>query len=146
MAKKRASWKEKLLKPDRVELKNTRKGRMLIPTPLEVAKAMRKARKGRVTTTEQIRQYLAEKHGADYTCPLTTGIFAKIVAFAAEEDRAAGKKRLVPWWRTVKPDGSLMDKFPGAPHLQKQLLEAEGHEIVPVGKKGTLRLNSFRKR
>lgn len=66
---------------------------------------------------------------ADVTCPLTSGIFVRIVAEAAEEDRRNGKKRITPYWRVVKDDGSLKDKFPGGAKAQAKLLRAEGHAI-----------------
>ena len=35
---------------------------------------------------------MAKDAGADIACPMTTGIFLKIVAFAAEENREMGKE------------------------------------------------------
>jgi hypothetical protein len=42
-----------------------------------------------LTTVDLIRQALAQKHGVDIACPMTTGIFAWIAAHAAEEALAA---------------------------------------------------------
>jgi hypothetical protein len=104
-------------------------GTMLIPRPLDVDAAMRRARKGRLITQSQIRQLLAAQSEADCACPMTTGIFIRIVAEAAEEDRRAGKKRITPYWRTVRDDGTLNEKFPGGARAQAAKLRIEG---VPV--------------
>src|SRR6267378_2190672 len=50
-------------------------GKMLIPTPMMVDGVIRGVRKGKLITTGAIRKILAEKMGADVTCPLCTGIF-----------------------------------------------------------------------
>jgi alkylated DNA nucleotide flippase Atl1 len=62
---------------------------------------------------------------------LTTGIFIRIAAEAAEEDARKGKTRITPYWRVVKDDGSLNPKFPGGVKRQAEKLRAEGHRIVP---------------
>jgi len=43
-------------------------------------------------------------------------------------------KRDVPYWRTIKNDGQLNDKFPNGAEKQKQLLENEGHTIIKKGR------------
>ena len=53
---------------------------MVIPAPIEVDEIMRGVRKGKLTTIDQIREKLAEKHRVTIACPLTTGIFAWIAA------------------------------------------------------------------
>ena len=108
-------------------------GRMLIPRPRDVEAAMRRPRKGRLITQAQIRRMLAEAAGADCACPLTTGMFVRIVAEAAEEDRRAGKSRITPYWRTIREDGKLNDKFPGGASAQASKLRHEG-VIVALGK------------
>jgi hypothetical protein len=66
-----------------------------------------------VTTVNDIRNAVARKHGADIGCPITTGIFAWIAAYAAEELAAAGRRRITPYWRTLKSDGEINPKYPG---------------------------------
>jgi len=105
--------------------------RMLIAPPLEYDEVMRKVPRGKVITSDRIRSYLAKKHGADYTCQLTAGIFINIAANASEE-RAEDK---IPFWRTLKKDGELNEKYPGGIEVQKALLEQEGHDIVKKGKR-----------
>ena len=108
---------------------------MVIPAPVEVDEIMKTAKKGKVLTINDIRRQLSEKHKVETACPITTGIFAWIASHAAEEDRKAGKKRITPYWRTIKSTGELNDKYPGGIEAQKKILEEEGHEIVQKGKK-----------
>ena len=91
---------------------------------------MRTVKKGKLVTPTQLRECLAHAAGADRTCPLTTGIFLRIVAEAAEEKLRQGRKRVTPYWRVVKDDGSLNEKFPGGPAAQARHLREEGHEVV----------------
>jgi 6-O-methylguanine DNA methyltransferase, DNA binding domain len=140
--KSRTSWREKLEKPQEPKLVNVPpkmsrfgSGTMLIPTPLLVDDVIRKVPKGKLVTVSEIRRKLAREFSADVTCPLTTGIFIRIAAEAAEEDRINGRKRVTPYWRVVKDDGSLNPKFPGGPAQQTSDLRAEGFTVVPNGKK-----------
>ncbi|MCA9171151.1 MAG: MmcQ/YjbR family DNA-binding protein [Planctomycetales bacterium] len=105
-------------------------GLMVIPAPLEVDEVMRSIRKGRLISIAQIQSRLAAKHRADFACPITTGIFAWIAANAANEAACAGKKRITPYWRTLKNGGELNPKYPGGITNIRQRLEAEGHQIV----------------
>ncbi|MBN2571998.1 MAG: MGMT family protein, partial [Ignavibacteriales bacterium] len=63
-----------------------------------------------------------------------TGIFAWISANAAEEDTKAGKKKITPYWRTLKSGGILNGKYPGGVKRQMKLLKDEGHKIIAKGK------------
>ncbi len=105
------------------------KGTMLIPQPRKVDTLMRKVRKGKLATGSWIRDRLAEEAGVTASCAMTTGIFINIAANAAEEDRAAGKKRITPYWRTIKNDGKLNDKYPGGVKAQAAKLREEGFTI-----------------
>lgn len=108
---------------------------LVIPAPIEVDKIMRSVKKGKVITINEIRQKIAKNHKGEIGCPITTGIFAWIASHAAEENRKAGKKRITPYWRTIKSDGQLNEKYPGGIAAQKRALQAEGHEIVKKGTK-----------
>ena len=114
--------------------------KMLIPKPIDVDAQMREARKGSVITLSTLRDRLALDAKVDLCCPLTTGIFARLAAEAAEEDRAEGKTRVTPWWRTVRDDGALIEKFPGGVARQAQLLRDEGVELGTVGRSSKLRV------
>lgn len=106
-------------------------GTVVIPAPLEVDALMRQVPRGKVVTINGLRAALARRHGATIGCPITTGIFAWIAAHAAAEAQAAGRKRVTPWWRTLKGQGELNPKFPGGVEAQAKLLRAEGHTIIP---------------
>jgi alkylated DNA nucleotide flippase Atl1 len=143
MAVHKKTWREKLAdnkglpKVIRIEDKMSRRwgeGTVVIPAPLEVDELMRKVPKGKLTTINEIRAALAQKHNATIGCPITTGIFAWIASHAAQEEADAGKKRITPWWRTLKTDGLLNEKYPGGITRQKELLKQEGHIVTRKGK------------
>lgn len=105
--------------------------KMLIVPPLAYDKIMKSVPKGKVITSDYIRKYLAQKHGADYTCQLTAGIFINIAAHASVE-RDTDE---TPYWRTLKKDGELNEKYPGGIDDQKLRLEMEGHTVIQKGKR-----------
>ncbi len=144
--KKKKSAREKLKgkEPQIVEVPQKLIGRygmgmMLIPSPQQIEELITRIPKGKVATVNQIRNYLAHKFQVVTTCPLVTGIFIKLIAQAAEEEKLGEK---MPWWRVIKSDGSLNPKLPGGGILQKQRLEQEGLKIVQKGKK--LKVENFR--
>ena len=120
-------------------------GKMLIPRPLDVDALLRTVRKGKLVTQSQIREALARASGADSACPFTTGIFVRIVAEAAEEDARAGKKRITPYWRMVRDDGKLNDKFPGGAKAQAAKLRKEGFTVQPARGKAAPKVKDFEK-
>src|SRR5262245_66671001 len=77
-------------------------GIMVIPAPREVDALMKQVPRGKLTTINELRAALAQKHKANFACPITTGIFSWIAAHAAAEDLAAGRKRVTPYWPTLK--------------------------------------------
>ncbi len=138
--KSRIPWREKMDRPAKVVTippkmqKRFGRGRMLIPSPLDVDALIRKVPSGRLITPGAIREKLAKAAGADCACPMATGVFIRIVAEAAAEDMQARKSRITPYWRVVREDGSLFEKFPGGPAVQADHLEAEGHRVDRAGK------------
>ncbi|HEX3142565.1 MAG TPA: hypothetical protein VHQ64_01250 [Pyrinomonadaceae bacterium] len=138
----RTRWREKLEKPQQPKVvqippKMSRfgKGTMLIPTPMLVDELIRKVPKGKLITGSELRRKLASDFATNVTCPLTTGIFVRIAAEAAEEDRTNGKRRLTPYWRVVKDDGGLNPKYPGGVDAQARNLRAEGFTVARKGRK-----------
>jgi hypothetical protein len=140
----RKSWREKLERTDHSKIvevpesmaRRLGPGTMLIPKPMDVDSLIRKTRRGKLVTVSEIRGRLARDNKVDVTCPLTTGIFIRIAAEAAEEDRREGKKNVTPYWRVIRDDGSLNEKFPGGVKVQSRRLREEGHSIATgVGKK-----------
>jgi hypothetical protein len=142
--KARKSWREKLLdnkglpKVGAVTGKMTRRwgtGRMVIPAPVEVDELMKRVPKGRLVTINELRAALAARHRVSFACPITTGIFSWIAAHAAAEAEAEGKKRVTPYWRTLKTGGEINPKYPGGVLELSKRLRTEGHKIVHKGKK-----------
>src|SRR6185295_728821 len=147
----RTRWRDKLEREDHSKIvqisssmeKRLGPGTMLIAKPLEVDALIRMTKKGMLITVAEIRSKLARDHNADTTCPLTTGIFVRIAAETAEEDLQNGKKRITPYWRVVKDNGSLNEKFPGGVKAQSRRLKEEGHSITPAKGKQPPKVNDF---
>ena len=133
MLKTRKTWREKLQNARMAKVVDTPAGVMLVPSPRDVDMLIRRIQRGKLATTDQIRRRLAKDSSADYLCPLVTGIFLRICAETAEEDRRTGASDIAPYWRVVKTDGTLNGKFPGGAEAQGQLLREEGH-IIEAGK------------
>ena len=151
--KPRGTWREKLEKEQEPRVVDTPPkmqprfgdGKMLIPTPALVDAMMQKAPPGKLITINQIRERLARDFSVDSTCPLTTGIFVRISAESAEEYLQMGRKDITPYWRIVKNDGSLNEKFPGGVEAQARRLREEGHTIEPARGKRPPRVKGFDK-
>ena len=139
----RTSWRQKLERHQEAKIvkippkmQHLGKGTMVIPRPLDVDELIRTVRQGKLVTVLQLREELAKRSHVDVACPLTTGIFIRIAAEAAEEERRAGEKTVTPYWRVLSSEGGLNPKFPGGVVAQKRRLSAEGHKISrPKGKK-----------
>ena len=126
--------------PERMQ-KRWGAGSMLIPRGVDVDAAVRGVGEGQLTTPREIRARLAREHGADIACPLVTGICLRIAAELAAEEERTGREQVTPYWRVVRDDGVLMDKFPGGRAAQALRLAAEGHRVLG-GK--TMRVLDFR--
>jgi hypothetical protein len=74
--------------------------------------AIRAIPQGEARSDRDLRLELAASHGAEDTCPLCTGIFWRVAAEAAEEDRAEGRPDITPWWRITR-GGLANAKMPG---------------------------------
>jgi alkylated DNA nucleotide flippase Atl1 len=107
---------------------------MVISTPQEIEQIVLQIPKGRLATLETLRHVIAQRHGTTITCPVTTGIFLGTVARAAAEQEMMGAKRVTPWWRVIRSDGALNEKFPGGLAEHEKRLKAEGHETAKRGK------------
>lgn len=105
--------------------------KMFFAPPVTYDEIMKKVPRGKVITVGAIREYLAEENGADFTDPITAGIFVSIAAWASHQ-RTEDK---TPYWRTLKANGELNAKYPGGIAAQKEKLEAEGHTVVERGRK-----------
>ena len=108
---------------------------VVLVNPSEIVALMKQVPKGKVITLVEICKAVAQKHHVKGCCSLTTGIFIMTAANAAEEVANEGKSLPLPYWRTLKVDGFLNEKYPGGALAQKKLLEAEGFTILKKGKK-----------
>ncbi|MBN2599715.1 MAG: MGMT family protein [Candidatus Thermoplasmatota archaeon] len=108
---------------------------VVLVNPSEIVAVMKQVPKGKVITLSEICKVVAQHHHVQACCSLTTGIFIMTAANAAEEAAREGKSLRLPYWRTLKADGSLNEKYPGSALTQKKLLEQEGFAILKTGKK-----------
>jgi hypothetical protein len=96
---------------------------MFIATPLLIDNYVKQISKGKNVTTQTMRKDLAIENKADYTCPVTTGIFLRIVAEAGFEkyQQTNSLKGVTPFWRVVEPNSALAKKLTfGQDFLVKQ--------------------------
>lgn len=108
---------------------------IVLVNPSEVVEVMKKVPRGEIITIVEICKTIAKKHKVKDCCSLTTGIFIMIVANAAEESLGEGKDLNIPYWRTLKTDGFLNEKYPGGQDSHKRLLEKEGFKVISRGKR-----------
>lgn len=88
--------------------------RLLISCPLELEDYLRRrVPPGTTKAVQQVRRELAELHGADATCPVSTAIFLRVVAEAAWDEIEAGRPvtEVAPFWRVVEPGSPLAKKL-----------------------------------
>ena len=112
------------------------KGRILIPNAKDIERVICTTKAGELLTNDTIRVVLAKEKGVQVTAAIPTGVYLKYVALAAEEEMALGKQDITPYWRVLKPDGSINIKFPGGLERQLELLQSEGYAITATkGKK-----------
>ena len=104
--------------------------RMYLAPPIDYDKVMRMVPYGKLITVGEIRAYCAKLSGADFTEPITAGIFVSIAAWASHQRT----EEETPYWRTLKANGELNAKYPGGVEAQKEKLEAEGHTIIQKGR------------
>lgn len=104
--------------------------RMYFAPPADYDRVMRRVPFGMLTTVGEIRDYFARESGADFTEPITAGIFVSIAAWASDQR----KTDKTPYWRTLKAKGELNPKYPGGVMAQKEMLEKEGHTVIQRGR------------
>lgn len=116
---------------DAASIKKYGGDRMYFAPPVDYDEVMRRVPFGKLTTVGEIREYFARCSGADFTEPITAGVFVSIAAWASFQ-RESDK---TPYWCTLKANGELNPKYPGGVGEQKALLEREGHTVVQKGRK-----------
>ena len=121
MSSKKKSWAEKLLtgKPHISILEKPFSGlpigcHLLISSPLEIHQYIQtQIPAGSTLSPAQLRENLARLHQADATCPVSTGIFLRIVAENACDELEQGQSlhQVCPFWRVVAPDSTTAKKL-----------------------------------
>lgn len=111
------TWSERLTASTEVDIRPVPEGRramtpgkaMLYPSARIVNEAIRAIPAGQTVTPKELRAALANGHGADYTCPVTTARMLVIVAEAANEAHAGGTPLpdITPVWRVLDGAGSF---------------------------------------
>ncbi len=104
---------------------------MYFAPPITYDEIMKTVPYGKIVTVGVIRAFLPKKNNADFTDPLTAGIFISIAAWASYQR----SENETPYWRTLKANGELNPKYPGGINSQREKLEAEGHTILQKGRK-----------
>jgi hypothetical protein len=135
MASTKVSWTEKLHGGKTAQVKRTAKAfadipedsLMFIATPLIIDAAVQALSVGQIISLKTLRAELAAQYRAEYTCPVTTGIFLRIVAEAAWEQygQGASLKRITPFWRVIEPDSTLAKKLSCGVEFIRQQRERE---------------------
>jgi 6-O-methylguanine DNA methyltransferase, DNA binding domain len=108
---------------------------VVLVNPSEVVAIMKDVPEGKLITIVELCKAIAKKHGVQACCSLTTGIFIMTAANAVEESIKEDTYMHIPYWRTLKADGFLNDKYPGGAEAQKRLLEDEGFVVRQKGKR-----------
>ena len=104
---------------------------MFFAPPIDYNRMMKHVPWGKMITVGTLREDFTRINGADFTEPITAGIFVSIATWASFQ-RSADE---TPYWRTLKAAGEPNPKYPGGVLAQKAKLEAEGHSIVQKGRK-----------
>jgi len=119
MAKK--TWLEKfnIAREPVVEITNKKfadipeGSKLLIATPKVVDEYIRQIPKGQHTSLQQMRKDLAAEFNAEYSCPITSGIFLRIAAELAYEQYQNGTpiKKITPFWRMIDKKAPIAKKL-----------------------------------
>lgn len=115
---------------DRKSIEKYGGSRMYFAPPADYDAVMRRVPKGQLITVGDIRACFAAQNDADFTDPITAGIFCSIAAWASFQRT----QDITPYWRTLKANGELNPKYPGGVEAQKKLLENEGHTVIQKGR------------
>ena len=133
-AYQRKTWQQKLndgrephIEKSDKEFAGVKTGqKMLIPTPKLIDEYIRQIPKGKAVDSLTLRNDLAIEHGAEVTCPLTTGIFLRIVSEAAYEEFQQGKPvgKITPFWRVIDENSPTAKKLTfGTGFLKEQRMK-----------------------
>jgi hypothetical protein len=101
---------------------------MLIATPKIINDYVAQIPKGSSTNLSTMRKDLADVYHAEYTCPVTSGIFLRIVSEAAHEQitKGASINKVTPFWRVVDEKSALNKKLSFGPDFVINQRKKEG--------------------
>lgn len=129
------SWTDKfnapaevVVKPAPASIAGMRAGQiMLVPTPRMIADFMLAIPPGTAVDVVSMRRELAQRHGAEVTCPIYTGYHLRTVAEAAIEAHGAGMpvEAIVPFWRVLDDTAPTTKRLPNGPAFVRQRRSAE---------------------
>ncbi len=113
---------------------------------MDIERLINKTKKGELLTNDIIRETLAKEKRVLLTAAIPTGVYLKFIALASEEERPLKKDNVTPYWRVLKPNGTINIKYPGGAERQMALLESEGHSIEHGKGKKPPKVTSFEKK
>ena len=96
--------------------------RMYFAPPLDYDRVMRQVPEGKVITVGKLREYFARQNQADFTDPITAGIFVSVCAWASFQ----WSTDETPDWRTLKANGELNPNYPAGRKHKKQNSKPRG--------------------
>ena len=85
--------------------------KMLIASPPIIDEYVKSIIYGKFVEPIKMRDDLAKQYQADKTCPVTTGIFLRIISEASYEEFGIGIDTITPFWRIVDPKSKLASKL-----------------------------------
>lgn len=134
--KTKKSWAEKVrtskaheVKPAPMDIAGMKAGQiMLVPSPQIIDEFIRTIPRGTSLGLQTFRRQLADKYGADVSCPITTGILLRMVAEAAYEAYAQGTEidEITPVWRVLDSSSPTTNRLTCGPELITLQREREG--------------------
>lgn len=104
--------------------------KMLVSTPAEIDAYIRAIPEGRSVSFQTMKKDISLDHGVEYMCPLTAGIFTRIISELAYEqfDQGADLKSITPFWRVIDLKMPLAKKLSFGTVFLKERRKAEGLE------------------
>ncbi len=104
---------------------------MFVATPKLIDQYIKEIGVGKRIDTKTLRKDLALAHKADHTCPVTTGIFLRIVAEANYEKLQQGERleEITPFWRVIEPNSALAKKLTFGQDFLLQQIEKESTNL-----------------
>lgn len=131
MAYKRKSWTDKMNSGKNAVVEVLDKkfadipqgAKMLIATPEIIKNYLQQIPQGYSVSITQMRKDLAAEYNAEATCPLTAGIFLRIVAEASWEELQSGASEadVAPFWRMIDSKSPMAKKLSfGMDFINKQ--------------------------